>query len=324
MNFQDLKVLVIGDVCLDIIEEGVSKRISPEAPVPVILNSTKKYSLGMAGNTALNLKNLGADVYLCSWKKNDKYGKKIEKLIKKAGIKFANNLSYKVSTNEFNKLTTTVKKRIFANGQQVARLDKENNNIISKELLDILKDYFIDYNTGYFDLVIISDYNKGFICKETWDIFLPQLQRINKGYFFVDTKKKNVTDYFEGMFIFPNTKEMLEIMNYENCKTRDELRQELDLQFLIETKSEKGASIYEKNYISNYPALAKDVVDVCGCGDTFISAFSLYYTKFGNPHKAIRFANYCCSKIVKKKGTTPIKLHEIMDFNILLEEGEII
>lgn len=316
MDFQDLKVLVVGDIALDIMEEGLSTRLSPEAPVPVILNPIKKYSLGMAGNTALNLKNLGADVYLCSWKKNDKYGKKIEKLIKKAGIKFANNLRYKVSTNEFNKLTTTVKKRIFANGQQVARLDKENNNIISKELLDTLKDYFIDYNTGYFDLIIISDYNKGFICKETWEIILPHLERINKGNFYIDTKKLNVLDFYKGMYIFPNTKEMLDIMKYNNCNTRDELRKKLDLDFLIETKSENGASIYANNYIANYPAISKNVIDICGAGDTFISAFSLFYTKFKNPYKAIEFANYCCSKVVEKKGTSPIELHEIMDFDI--------
>lgn len=314
LNFTNLKVLVIGDICLDVIEEGESTRISPEAPVPIILNPTKSYSLGMAGNVALNLKNLGADVTVESRISLDKYGNKIISLLEKSGIKY--KIDEYFENDKISNISTIVKKRIMANGHHIARIDKESN-FITENFLIKLEEVLSLYDTNQFDYIIISDYNKGFISKETWHIIQPHLERINKSNeFFVDTKKNNVLSFFEGYHIFPNSKELQQIMEYNNCQSPKDLVIELDTDFIVETKSEYGASIYtSKSKPYDSPAISKEVIDVTGAGDTFMAAFSLFYMRYKNYIKALKFANYCCSFVVNKKGTYPITIQEVNNFD---------
>jgi D-glycero-beta-D-manno-heptose-7-phosphate kinase len=314
INFNNMKVLVIGDICLDIIEEGQSHRMSPEAPVPVILNPKENYTLGMAGNVALNLKNLGADVSLSTGYVSDESGNKIYSLLKENDLikerRFVQNINSK------NACTTT-KKRIFSNNQQVARLDYETtiHQVDMKELISISLKTRIDLGEQY-DFIIIADYDKGVITEYTWPSILENLEILLKedGEFFVDTKKKNILSFYEGMNIFPNTKEMNELLEYNNCSTRNELRREMDLPFIIETAGENGAFIYSDNKVLSSKAYKNGVIDVCGCGDTFVAAFSLFYSKFGSKLKALDFANYCSSKVGQKKGTSSVYLHEVLDF----------
>lgn len=301
--FKNMRVLVVGDICLDIIEEGISTRISSEAPVPVILNPTKKYALGMAGNTAVNLKSLGAEVYIATWIKLDKYGEKIIELLDEKGIK--------IRTREYESEhdnTTTVKKRVFTNGQQVARLDKEK--FIKDEAFFSALKKGSTYEDLFFDFVIVSDYDKGYIDNITWPILLEDLKRTNKGRFFVDTKKKNVVDFYRGMYIFPNTNELKQLLN--NKMTPNDLREFMNLDFLIQTASEKGAYLYRDNMEINFPTKVKEVIDVTGCGDTFISAFSLHYTKYKNLNNAINFANECSAIVAQKKGTAAVNINEVI------------
>ena len=308
MNFQGLKVLVLGDVCLDMVTEGPSFRQSPEAPVPVILNPSTTYSLGMAANVAWNLHNLGASVDYTFCIGQDEYGNKFAEIIKSAMG------PHKVYDNEDN-AGTTVKHRIVANNQQVARIDMENK-------LDVLQvESFFEslrskvYRGTKYDLIIISDYNKGIITKESWSIMKPLLYRLSDR-FFIDTKKLNVIDFYEGMYIFPNKKEMDAIMEFNCCSTRNQLRREMDLDFIVETASHEGAFLYKNDgKIYHAPVFKSNVVDVTGCGDTFVAAFSLYYTKYNDKKTALSFANYCCSKVIERKGTTPVLYREVRDFH---------
>lgn len=307
MDFSNLSVLVIGDVCLDVTTEGESNRLSPEAPVPVILNPVENYSLGMAANVAYNLHNLGANVHYIFAYGDDKYGEIFSSLIKDVAE------PHIIETG--GKTFTTVKNRIMANNHQIGRIDFESsvdepeiNSIIDtlKELAD---------NAIYFDLIIISDYNKGIITKDSWSKMRPLLEQLSYK-FFVDTKKLDVLNYYEGMYIFPNRKEMQAIMDYNNCKTRNDLRVEMNLDFIVETASEEGAFIYKNDgKIIHCPVFKSAVIDICGAGDTFMAAFALYYAKFQNKIRALEFANYCCSKVIQKQGTTPITISEVMDFD---------
>jgi rfaE bifunctional protein kinase chain/domain len=309
MDFSKLKVLVLGDICLDITEEGPSYRQSPEAPVPVILNPSTTYSLGMAGNVALNLKSLGVDLDFIFSFGEDENGYTLLELIE-------NNFGEDVRIARYDgSMRTITKKRIIANNQQLARIDFED--IISQkdmeEQINLLKGK-LERGIKY-DLIIISDYNKGVISKESWSIIRPLLEQLSNK-FFVDTKKKNVLDFYEGMYLFPNTKEMNEIMEYNNCKTRNDLRKELDLDFIIETASDNGAFLYKDDgKIYHCPPFKSNVVDVTGCGDTFVAAFTLYYTKYNDKKAALGFANYCCSKVIERKGTTPVLISEVRDFH---------
>jgi len=140
LDFSNIRVLVCGDICLDIMEEGISTRLSPEAPVPVILNPTKKYSLGMAGNVAVNLSNLGAETYISGYigVKDSQDSNKIYKLLDENNIKYIKR-DIHVKTNE--EVGTIIKKRIFANNNQIARLDYEKFDGENFYWLEGLKKY---------------------------------------------------------------------------------------------------------------------------------------------------------------------------------------
>jgi rfaE bifunctional protein kinase chain/domain len=303
--------MVIGDICLDIMEEGISQRISPEAPVPVILNPITTHSLGMAGNVALNLKNLGANVSYYGVYVKDAEGEIITQLLKENGLIKKTT----IEETKHNNLSTISKKRILANGSQVARIDVEKpypTDEVTRMLVETLN-ISID-NGEYYDLIVIADYDKYTITSESWNEIYPLLLQLSEN-FYVDTKKLNVISFYEGMQIFPNRDEMEKILRFNGLTKRNELRIELDLPFIIETASEEGAWMYKDDgKIINAPVYKANVIDICGAGDTFIAAFSLYYTKFQNKIRALEFANYCCSKVVQKKGTQPVELHEVLDY----------
>jgi rfaE bifunctional protein kinase chain/domain len=305
MKFSKLRILVLGDICLDIASEGNSYRLSPEAPVPVILNPIEKYSLGMAANVIQNLKNLKVKTSYCLFTGNDEYGEIITNLIDGHNEPIADD-NYK----------TTVKKRILANGQQVARLDYEyklNEDVVIEEIEKELKEKINDKSIRY-DAIIISDYNKGYITEKTWAVIRPLIVQLSDS-IFVDTKKVNVLDFYKGMYLFPNKKEMSDILNHYNYTTEYLLKQ-LNSDFIVETLSEEGAKIHFKNdTFIKYKALASQVSDVSGAGDTFIATFALAYARGNGYVASLKFANYCCSKVVQKKGTTPIILSEVEDFD---------
>jgi rfaE bifunctional protein kinase chain/domain len=320
MDFSNIKVLVVGDFCLDIFTNGESSRLAPEAPVPVIKNFKSKYSLGMAGNVAINLKNLGADVTIESLYGDDYNANIIDDLLDSNKIRHFNN----IINNYGNKFRTITKERILVNGKQIVRLDQEcfpeDNINMAQQITEIMNR---NYKINEFDFIIISDYNKGFITKENWKYFRPVLEKINKtGLFFVDTKKEDVLMY-EGMILFPNSNELKNMLKSNNCLNTNHLMTELDTNLLIETASENGAYAYIKDEnnlnfnIIHEKSQVKEAIDVYGAGDVFISAFSLYYYKTRNYIRALKFANYCCSKTIIKLGPTPISLHEISTFDLM-------
>ena len=152
------KILILGDIFLDIFEETKAFKISPERPVPVLRPIGKKYLLGGASNVASNIKSIGGEPFLISKLSKNKSSKKIISLLNKKKI----NHRIFISKNYFS----SVKKRIVENNHQFLRVDDEKvinlNN--SHELL-IVK--YIKKNIKFFDSLIISDYSKGFLTKSS-------------------------------------------------------------------------------------------------------------------------------------------------------------
>lgn len=321
MDFTNLKVLVIGDICLDQTIDGSATRLSPEAPVPVVHNPELSYTLGMAGNVALNLRNLGAEVHIETICGKDEANGIIQKLLNYYEIQDIQE-TIKIQDDVQGRWVTTTKTRIVANGQQLTRIDIEeyvDNPELYEQFADIM-----DKNHGInkFDFVVISDYNKGIITETSWKYIKPVLDKVNKsGIYFVDTKKTNVWKFYvEDFILFPNTKELNKILNEAGYNsTLDDLQEFMDdmqWKLLVETASENGANIYnDKLEHWNYAAHTQQVFDVCGAGDTFIAAFSLAYYQTKNHHYAAKFANHCCSKVVMKKGTVPITYEEAAQYD---------
>jgi rfaE bifunctional protein kinase chain/domain len=314
MDFTGLKVLVLGDICLDVVTDGECTRLSPECPVPVIKNPISTYSLGMVGNVALNLKNLGAQVHLYTGFYNDDAGEVVQELLLEHGL----CTDFEFSECEVEG-STIVKERILANGHQIARIDIENYHVNAE---DLAKDLENMYGHITFDLIVVSDYNKGLITKESWALIRPILENVKSptGSIFVDTKKKDVLEYYTTTCLFPNSKELKEIMDFYSDKTIqvdiNDLRVSLGSSLLIETASENGAYGHSSHMTYHSPTKAQEIIDICGAGDTFIAAFALYYTKHHNIQRALDFANYCCKFVIRHKGTVPVTYEEAFCYDL--------
>lgn len=199
-DFKGKKILVIGDVILDQHIHGSVSRISPEAPVPIVLQEGEPtFSPGGAANVASNLRSLGASVTLVGRIGRDNSGKIFLNALKKGGISTKRIL---IDT----KIPTIVKTRIVAHHQQVLRLDREIvDEKVNEKLLAKLKT-FLQNNIKSYDAVILSDYGKGLLTKELIE-FICALARNNDIIVTVDPKVEHFS-YYEGVTsITPNRKE---------------------------------------------------------------------------------------------------------------------
>ncbi len=290
-DFSNLKVAVIGDLMLDNYIIGKSLRQSPEANVPVVLPLNNYSKPGGAANVCMNIKNLGANVDCYGIIGDDKWGKILKEILNSSGINFFN-----LSNNK--DLKTTLKQRVYSNGNQVLRIDDEE---ISKNIkLDNIK--FDNY-----DFCIFSDYNKGVINN------IPNINRIS----FVDPKKDKFSYYKNTDVITPNIIELEKVTKkklndiksiVDECR---QLIQENNFKYIVTKRGSKGMVVVGENFYEN---ITVDIVknpDVTGAGDTVISVLSLVYFQTKDIIHSAKIANRCASEIVKKEGTNSISLKEL-------------
>lgn len=289
-----MKILVIGDVMLDHYIFGKTTRISPEAPVPVVHFKQEKYKLGGAANVANNLIEMGAEVDLIGLigKDNDAITLKQMLLSKKIG----NYLQSKKN------ITTTKKTRVIGNNNQIARIDYEK---LTHEYVNINK------NLDKYDVVIISDYNKGVVN----DLLVGDIRKSFNGFIVVDPKGKDWSKYFNADYITPNEKELKIIIgDYVNddelIKKAKKLIKKLNLKGLLVTRSEKGILLIQRNKHFPYNSEAKSVFDVSGAGDSVIASFSINIFK-KQAEEAAYISNIAGSISVSKFGTNPVSNREI-------------
>ena len=257
-RLKSLKVLLIGDSCIDLYYYGVCQRMSPEAPVPVFKVLRTEKSGGMALNVKANLKNLGMQVTLLT---NDK------EIIKARHID--------------NKSRQHLLRVDWGEETRVTPLSKEKINEI-------------DFDS--YDGVIVSDYNKGFLNSDNIETIL---SHASEKMVFVDSKKKDLSCY-ENCVIKINQKEREEATHFPtNCK-------------LLVTLGEDGAT-YRNN---TFPTEKVEIFDVCGAGDTFMSALAGSYLLTYDMERAISFANKCAGIVVQKFGTYAMKKEDIRDLCI--------
>lgn len=293
MNFQNLKVVVIGDFMIDHYIMGDSLRMSPEAPVPVVLPKKEYCCPGGAGNVAMNLSSLGAEVHCIGVVGDDFFGLELVKILESEGI-FTNNIQ--ILKNHI----TTLKQRIYSNGKQVVRIDREK-----------IKDFKFNFkkmNLDKYDACIISDYNKGVI--KNIDIKTNLL--------IVDPKKEDFSKYRGANIITPN---LTELQKASTLQISDDnsivlacshLIKENSLDFIVVKKGEKGVTVVGRDkffkHISTKPVSNPDVT---GAGDTVIAVFSLVYAKTNDILLSAKIANAAAGTIVSKKGTNVVEISDI-------------
>ncbi len=311
-DLQRVRVLVVGDVMLDRYWFGDVERISPEAPVPVVRVGQSEERLGGAANVARNIVALGAQAGLLSVVGDDEPGRTIGRLV--AADRIGNHLH--VDAN----LSTTVKLRIIARRQQLARVDFESTP--EAEVLNAHLGQF-EKLLEHYDLVILSDYGKGGLTHITRMI---DLARAARRPVLVDPKGDDYARYAGATMVTPNRAELREVIG----KWRDEedlnrraqkLRQHLGLEALLLTRSEEGMTLFTQDDAWSISTQAREVFDVSGAGDTVIAVLGVMMA-LGRPLRdAVATANRAGGIVVGKLGTATTSFAELFGSNGVGAQG---
>jgi rfaE bifunctional protein kinase chain/domain len=286
-------VLVVGDVMLDRYWFGDVSRISPEAPVPVVLVKDEDERLGGAANVAWNCRELGARTRLLSVVGQDEPGRTLQKLLKQKRVE--------ASLHADRGLSTTQKLRVIGRHQQLIRIDFERPP--SREVLASKLEEFKRALPGS-DVVILSDYGKGGLTHISEMI---RSARRAKKRVLVDPKGDDYARYKGASIITPNVAELREVVgtwkDEKDLKARAQaLRAKLGLEALLLTRGEDGMTLFG-NKIMNVKAEAREVFDVTGAGDTVIATLAVMLAAGAKLEAAVRLANRAAGIVVGKLGT---------------------
>lgn len=307
-QFSSIRAGVIGDVMLDTYWWGHVDRISPEAPVPVVSLDRKEYRIGGAGNVALNLASLGAQVSVLSMIGRDDDGETLKKMFDSNGI----GTNYLLPS--LSRITTN-KSRIISRNQQMMRLDAEMTADLSAEdenkLLQQIENYLVKQKPH---VIIFEDYNKG-VLTETVINKVIALCKEHRVITSVDPKRKNFFNY-NGVDIFkPNLKEVKEGLNLLTDEINltiledihRQLQQKLRHKISFITLSDKGV-FYQQNGSSRIiPSHLRNISDVSGAGDTVIAVASLLYAATKNINLMAEVANIAGGIVCEEVGTVAIR-----------------
>ncbi|MEF3254174.1 MAG: D-glycero-beta-D-manno-heptose-7-phosphate kinase [Deferribacterales bacterium] len=302
------KIIVIGDVMLDIFVYGDVSRISPEAPVPVVNVKHEKKIPGGAANVALNLSELGIKTSLIGLIGNDEDGKFLENYLNNHDIS-----TFLLTDGR----PTTLKTRIIANNQQVVRIDREVAHHLTDKKIDKVIE-FVKKHIDDFDGIIISDYNKGVITKKLVKR-LSDLCFENNKIITVDPKPENFFYYKGVTTLTPNNKEASAATGI-NIKDENSLLKcgkyilnKLKSKSLVITRGPKGMTIFEENNTETLPALAKEVYDVTGAGDTVISILTAGLSAGISLRESAIISNIAAGIVVGKIGTATVSYDELKE-----------
>lgn len=313
-DFAQLKVAVIGDVMLDTYWWGNVERISPEAPVPVVAVSKKEQRIGGAGNVALNIASLGANVSMMSVLGKDVDGEQLTTLLQQ------NNINTQYLVHSENRVTTN-KIRIISRNQHMMRLDAEMADDMTAEDEDRLLYAFESYIAAEDPaIVILEDYNKGILTETVIKriIALCKKQNILTA---VDPKRKNFFAY-EGVDIFkPNLKEVKEGLNILHDKINLDvlkdmhllLQEKLKHRISLITLSEKGVFYQQENDAAIIPTHIRSIADVSGAGDTVIAVAALVFTASSNIKLMAEMANIAGGLVCEEVGTVAINKELLLE-----------
>ncbi len=314
-RFPRVKLLVVGDIMMDRSIFGKVSRISPEAPVPVIIAEAEDFNLGGAANVAHNIRSLGGAVSLCGIVGDDENGRKMYRRIAEGGIQ-TQGIFFEQGRQ------TTVKTRIIAHHphyHKLVRVDRETTDHprastfrnLSKFLTEKMED---------FDGVVFSDYGKGLLTRKLIQTIISRARQSRK-LIMVDPKVKNFFFFKGATVITPNTNEASEASRIPVTdqvsveKIGRSLLKRLKCNALVITQGEKGMTIFEPHQKPYpVPTVAKEVYDVTGAGDTVIGtmALALGTGLHVSVKDAASLANYAAGIVVGKVGTAIVSNQELL------------
>jgi len=311
ITFENIQILVAGDVMLDRYWFGEVNRISPEAPVPIVHIKRCEESLGGAANVAHNIITLGGSASLLGVVGKDIAGDIINTMLSETYI--GNFLTHDAA------ISTIIKLRIISQQQQLLRIDFEepvvsstipcNDDIALHDRLIIFNSLLPNYH-----LIVFSDYGKGSIVNVADMILAATLAGKRT---LVDPKGDNFMNYLGATILTPNKSEMERFVgswkNEEELTVKaKELRSTLQLEALLLTRSEEGMSLYTETGIHHFSAVPCEVFDVSGAGDTVIATLALMLASGLPILDAVELANRAGGVAVSKFGTATVSREEML------------
>ncbi len=288
---------------------GTVSRLSPEAPVPVVEVRSESVRLGGAGNVAANVRSLGGRAGLVGVVGNDPPGERLVDQLEAVGIK-----SDGVVVDRSR--PTTIKTRVVAGSQQVVRFDRESVQDLSREATERLVELAAERLPDV-DALLISDYAKGVISRRVADRVLP-LARRHRKIVVVDPKLHHLHLYKGATAVTPNHHEASAFARLPLRGEEDllivgrQLLRKLDVGGVVVTRGEQGISVFEDGRVTHIPAVAKEVYDVTGAGDTVIAALGLAMASGATLREAAVIANTAAGVVVGKVGTATVSRQELL------------
>lgn len=314
-KFNDLKILVVGDVMIDSYIWGSVERVSPEAPVPVVSIHSQETRLGGAANVALNIRAMGASPILCSVIGDDD---KKDEFISLLTEEEMSDIGIIVDKTRM----TTLKTRVISSHQHLLRIDEEDEF----DLLPATEKQFIEkilefLQTGNIDALVFQDYDKGVITagvirkvvEEANKLKIPVLADPKKRNFMAYRKiglfKPNFTEFIEGLHVDVNKSDYDGIFNV----VKKHLHEKQGIENVLITLSELGIFVSDSGKFRNIPAEIRDIADVSGAGDTVISVASVCQGAGMDVFSTAEFANLAGGLVCEKLGVVPVDRQELYE-----------
>ncbi|MDX8393609.1 MAG: D-glycero-beta-D-manno-heptose-7-phosphate kinase [Mariprofundales bacterium] len=301
-------IIVIGDIIVDDFLWGDVKRISPEAPVPVVDVSKHDRRLGGAANVVRNLNALSCNSAMLGVVGDDEAGSWVRKRL----IELDADISG-VAIKQ-NGRPTAVKTRLIARHQQMLRFDREWQQEITTSTQTYLLEQ-LRILLPQADAVVLSDYGKGVLSPDMLTRLMPMLEN---HLICVDPKPAHTQYYQYASIITPNIHEAAAMLGMydENTDAAVEimarkLHADLALKYVLITRAERGMSLFDGQKIQHIPTMAQDVFDVTGAGDTVIAVLTACLARGDDIFKAAYTANLAAGVVVKKVGTATASWQEI-------------
>lgn len=302
-------ILVVGDAMLDEFIWGRVRRISPEAPVPIVEVRDETYRLGGAGNVAANIRALDGTPIPIGVIGRDRAAERFRDLLAQTGVDASGLIEEPLRP-------TTLKTRIIAHSQQVVRADRESRKPLAASINKSLAEAF-DQWLPRAAAVIVSDYDKGVVNRDLLGEILPKARSAGIPVF-LDPKVHHADYYRPVTLITPNQREaeLLTGLSIEDEQTLNEAGRRLLERFACEyaliTRGEEGMSLFNSTGSHHLPTFAREVFDVTGAGDTVIATLALAQSSGATMEEAATLANHAAGLAVGKVGTATVSCSELV------------
>ncbi len=310
MRMSGLRMLVVGDVMLDEYLHGTVRRISPEAPVPVVELRERAFLPGGAANTAANIAGLRAEAVLAGVIGDDESGRRLREALAGTGVCLDGLFA-------LEHRPTSTKTRVVAHGQQMVRIDHEHVGLFPPTVQEGLL-RFVENELTRVDGCVLSDYAKGLVSPALARGVIETAARLGKPVV-VDPKGIDYSKYRGATVVKPNLHEAGLVVQRDVVTTEEVIavgRRLLDLlgtTAVLLTRGPAGMTLFTHGSEPQHlPAHVREVYDVTGAGDTVAATLAVALAAGSSLLQAARLASRAAGLTVGKFGTAPVQFDELL------------